>query len=359
MNTHLALTGIGAIMGGYFVWNLGMYLAALLRAMKWRDRLRLSAGLQPQIRQELIAFLAGSENHDAIKEFIRKSRRDVADALLSFQPTVAGSARDRLCALTIEHELIHDWCNDTRSKDSIIRRTAFARLAFVCAYEPCRRVAGELLRQALNDADREVRFYAWRALVQSGTIEEIEKLFEAALSESLLIRILLTEELRRFAISLCERAVVWALQSPESKRVLATLEILVAWERAVPIPDLGVLLSHGDRRIRIEALRLATLVPLERQDLRGIARMAVSDDPEAAVEAARTLGRVRFEGGLPELASAMRSGNALLARTAADAMAEIQGKGWATLEELSAGGDRMVAAAAAEALDRVHRKTRV
>jgi len=359
MITHLELTGVAALLGGYFVWNLGMYLVALLRAMKWRERARLSAQLQPRIRQELVSFLAGSENHEAIREFIRKSRLDVADALLSFQATVAGSARDRLCALTIEHELIHDWCTETRSKDPIIRRTAFARLAFACSYEPCRRVAGELLRQALNDPDTEVRFYAWRALVQSGTIEEIEKLFEASLSQSLLIRILLTEELRRFAISLCERAAIWALQSPESKRVLAALEILVAWERAVPIPDLGQLLSHGDRRIRIQALRLARLVPLERHDLRGIGRMVVSDDPEASVEAARTLGAVRFEGALPELAHAMRSGNALLARTAAEAMAEIPGKGWATLEELSAGGDLMAASAAAEALHRVRRKAEV
>ena len=187
MKTHLELTAVAVLLGGYFIWNLGMYMIALGRANKWRQRAKLSAALQPQIRQELVAFLSGSDNSATIKAFIAKSRRDVADALYSFQSTVRGGARDRLCELTIEHALIHDWCTDARSKDPMRRRTAFARLAFVCTYEPCRRVAGEIFERALNDADSEVRLFAWRTLVQSGTPEEIERLFESALSQSLLV----------------------------------------------------------------------------------------------------------------------------------------------------------------------------
>ena len=359
MNPRLELTAVEVLLGGYFVWNFGMFAVTLLRSLKWRKRARISAKVQPLIRQELIAFVAGSDNHTVIKQYLSKSRRDVADAMLSFQGTVAGGARDRLCELTIDHGLLKEWCNDARSKDPMRRRTAFARLAFVCTYEPCRRIAGDILAGALNDPDTEVRFYAWRSLVQSGTIEEIEQLFEAALSQTLLVRILLTEELRRFAVPLCERAVVWALESNDSEHILAALEMLVAWERAVPIPDLGRLILHNDRRIRIQALRLAPLVPLEEDDYGAIIRMLVGDDPDAAVEAARALGRVHFEGALPGLARALRSGNALLARTAADAMAQMPPKGWATLEEMTTSPNPITAGAAGEALDRAQRKAKV
>ncbi len=359
MNTHLELEVVAVLLGGYFVWNLGMFAVLLKRSMKWRERARISAELQPQIRQELVAYLAGSENGAVIKAFVDKSRRDVDEALLTFQGTVGGGARDRLCELSIQHALIYEWCTDARSKDPTRRRTAFARLAFVCAYEPCRRLAGDILQEALNDPDGEVRFYAWRSLVQSGSIEEIEKLFEAALSQSLLIRILLTEELRRYAVPLCERAAIWALQSNESERVLAALEMLVAWERAVPIPDLGNLIGHNDRRIRIQALRLAPLVPLEEADFAAIVRILVGDDPEAAVEAARTFGRLQFVGALPALARCLRSGNALLARTAAEALAQMPPLGWATLEEMTSSPSPITAGAAGESLDRAQRKARV
>jgi hypothetical protein len=354
--THLELTAVGVLLGVFAVWNLGMFAITLLRSIKWRKQALLSAELQPLIRQELIAYLAGSNDLTKLKEITQKSRRDVADGLMNFQSTVGGGARDRLCQFAIEQALIHDWCAEARSKEPILRRPAFARLAFVCSYEPCRRIAGDLLENALNDRDPEVKFYAWRALVQSGTIEEIEQLFEQALSQTLLIRILLTEELRRFAVPLCERAVIKALTSDDKERVLACLEMLVAWERAVPVPDLYALIDHPDRRIRIQALRLAPLVPLDHEDLGAIVRVLLGDDAEAAAVAAAAMGRVRFEEGLAGLARCLRSGNATLARAAAEAIAEMPPKGWSTLEELSASSDPLTAGAAAEALDRAHRK---
>ena len=292
---RLELTVVAILLGWWAVWNCGMFAITLLRALRWRKQARLSAALQPLIHQEIAVYLSGADDLTKLKEFCRKSRRDVADALMSFRKTVGGSARDRLCEFTIEQTLIHDWCADAKSKDPILRRPAFARLAFVCAYEPCRRVAGDFLEKALNDADPEVRFYAWRSLVQSGTIPEIEELFHAALSQSLLIRILLTEELRRFAVPLCERAVMKALKSDDRERVLACLEMLVAWERAVPVPDLHALIDSSDRRIRIQALHLAPLVPLEPADLGAILRALVGDDTDAATAAAMAAGRLRFD----------------------------------------------------------------
>jgi HEAT repeat protein len=357
--THFEFMVVAVLLGGYAIWNFGMFAVILMRSLKWRKQARLRAALEPLIRQELVGYLAGSDDLAKLKEYLHKSRRDVADALMSFRGTVAGGARDRLCEFTIEHALIHDWCADAKSKDPVRRRAAFARLAFVCAYEPCRRVAGDLLEKALNDADGEVRFFAWRALVQSGTIEEIEQLYDAALGQSLLIRILLTEELRRFAVPLCERAVMKALASEDKERVLAALEMLVAWERAVPVPDLYRLIESSDRRIRIQALRLAPLVPLESPDVGAILAVLVGDDAEAATAAATVAGRLQLEESLAGLARCLRSGQAGLARAAAEALAQMPDKGWLTLDELSASPNPLTAGAAFAALDRARRKASV
>jgi hypothetical protein len=355
---HLELTVVAVLLSGFAVWNFGMFAIALLRGLKWRQQARLSAQLQPEIRQELVAYLSGADDLTKLREFCRQSRRDVTDALMTFQGTVRGGARDRLCEFTIEQGLLHDWCDDARSKDPIRRRPAFARLSFVCAYEPCRRVAGDLLGKALNDADPEVRFFAWRSLMQSGTIKEIEQLFDSALAQSLLIRILLTEELRRFAVPLCERAVMKALNSEDKDRVLACLEMLVAWERAVPVPDLHALISSSDRRIRIQALRLAPLVPLEPEDLGAILRALVGDDMDVAAAAASAAGRLRFEEALPGLARCLRSTQPALVRASAEALAKMPPKGWATLEEMVVSSNLLTAGAAAEALESVQRKAK-
>jgi len=354
----LELTVVAALLAGFAIWDCGMYALILRRSLRRRDEMRLSAELQPQIREELVACLAGSGDRPKLQELCRRSRRDVSDALMSFRGTVAGGALDRLCEVALEMGLIKDWCEEARSKDAIHRRPAFAHLAFVCAFEPCRRQAGDLLESALADDDPEVCFCAWRALAQSGTIPEIERLFRAALSQPLLIRILLTEELRRFAVPLCERAVMIELKSENKERVLACLEMLVAWERSVPVPDLRFLIEHFDRRIRIQALRLAPLVPMELADLNAVIRVLLAEDPEVATAAAVACGRLQFEDSLPGLARCLRSKHAALARAAAEALAQMPPRGWNTLEELCQSPNPLTAGAAAEALERARRLAR-
>jgi hypothetical protein len=355
----LELTAVAALLSGFAVWTCGMYAVILLRAFRRRNELRLSAELQPQIREELVACLSGSGDRPKLKELCLRSRRDVSEALMSFQGTVAGGALDRLCEISMELGLIRDWCAEARAKKSVLRRAAFARLSFVCAFEPCRRLAGDLLEAALDDPDPEVRFCAWRSLARSGTVPEIEKLFSAALSQPLLIRILLTEELRRFAVPLCERAVILALKSEDKGRVLACLEMLVAWERSVPVPDLRFLIDSPDRRIRIQALRLAPLVPLEKADLSAIIQALLGEDVEATTAAAVACGRLQFEDALPALARCLRSKDAGLARAAAEALAQMPPKGWNTLREMCASPDPLTSGAAAEALERAQRQARV
>jgi HEAT repeat protein len=354
--TRVELSAFAVILCAYALWVAGMYAVAMVRSLSWRKRDQLSQELLPEIREALVDYLAGSDDLTKIRQFVKQSRRDVADALLGFQATVGGGARDRLCELALEQALVHDWCQDAHAKDVTRRRAAFERLSFVCAYEPCRRVAGETLSHALEDEDSEVRFSAAVAMLQSGGPGEIERVFELALTQNPLVRILLTEELRRYAGILCARAIPAVLASEDFHAVLATLEMLVAWERALPLNDLRCVLSHPHREIRLEALRLTPLVPLT-VDTQSAILDALSDpDPEIAIAACHSAARLRIEAAMPGLARCLRCGAADLARAAAAALAEMPPLGWTTLLELGSSGNPVTAGAAREALERVSGK---
>jgi hypothetical protein len=355
---RIELSVAGCLLGLYALFLIALFLVLRSRASGRRQRGIGTKTFTPQIRDALVDYLAGSNDQTKIREFARYRRAEFVDSLLEFHGTVGGSARDRLCDLALELALVHDWCQDAASKDQWTRRRAYARLSFVCAYEPCRRVAGDLLQQALQDADPEVRLSAARALVQSGTIDELGQVFRLAVSQSLLIRILLSEDLRRHATELCERVIPEVLKGNNQRHVIAALQILIAWERALPLPDLHRLLESNNRDIRLEALRLAKLVPLTPENRSALLRFLREGDEEENTLAALTAGRLRLQEALPALARCLRTGTSELAGIAASALAEMPPKGWQTLQQIAAGEDSAAIIAGA-ALDRGRRKAGV
>ena len=354
----IELSVAGCLVGLYALFLVGLFFVLRSRASGRRRRGIGTKAFTPQIRDALVDYLSGSNDETKIREFARSHRTEFTDALLDFHGAVGGSARDRLCDLALELGLVQSWCQEAGSKDRWIRRQAYHRLSFVCAYEPCRRVAGELLQAALSDPDAEVRLPAARALVQSGTIKEWKQVFQLAVTQSLLIRILLAEDLRRHAAELCEHAVPDVLKSDKPREVVAALQILVAWERALPLDGLHRLLESDNREIRLEALRLAKLVPLSSENRSALLRFLREGDEEENTVAALTAGRLRLQEALPALARCLRTGSSELAGIAASALAEMPPKGWQTLQQIAAGEDSAALIAAA-ALDRGRRKAGV
>ena len=351
MTSRAEFSTFALILAGYALWVVGMYAVALVRSYSWRRRDGLSQTLQPQIREALIDYVAGSDDRSRIRQFIRESRRDVGDVLLGFRNTVGGASRDRLCELALEQALVHDWCQEAHSRDLVRRRMAFDRLAFVSFNEPCRRVAGDMIAQAVEDRDPEVSFSSALALLESGGPSDVERVFRIALTRDRLVRILLAEELRRHAVLLCQRAIPGVLSGDDNAAVLAALEMLVAWERALPLDNLRPVLKHSNREIRLEALRLTTLVPLTADTQAAILESLSGDDPEFAAVACACAARLRVEAALPGLARCLRHGPAGLARAAAAALAALPPRGSTTLEELRGSDNPVTAAAAREALE--------
>ena len=152
-----ALSAALALVGAYISFLAVLLLAAMYRARLLRLRRAVSGKIRPTLDSALVAFLAGGTDISVFRQYIASHPADIAESILRFQTTVVGSARDRLCGLALSLGLVEAWCRQSRSRNVIRRRTAFANLAFACVFEPCRRVAGDLLLDALKDCDEEVR----------------------------------------------------------------------------------------------------------------------------------------------------------------------------------------------------------
>jgi hypothetical protein len=329
---------------------------AMLRAGRLRARRAAAAEIRPALHAALVDFLAGGKDDSSFRTYNRTHRADIAESILLFQGTVGGSARDRLCALALDLGLVQQWCEEGRSRDVIRRRAALAGLAFACVYEPCRRVAGEVLLGALKDDDEEVRLSACRGVLLAENPDQIKRLFELAIQPNLLTRIVLTEDLRRHALALAAGPVRAALRSGEARRERATLEILVAWERAVPLDDLREFLEHRDRDIRVLAFRLASFVSVNLDSRLALVRSLHDADAGIRGLAIVAVGRQKMTEAIPELALCLRREGLQQARQAAAALADMPPQGWRTLEELSTNSNPVTALAAGEALARARRE---
>lgn len=350
---RVALRVVVFLMGGFALVVGGLFGAAFFRGWYWKRKSRLSAKLSPKIRAALVEYLSGSDDLEPLRSLLLISRSDLIGTIVSFQDAVAGSARDRLCALALHLELLDEWRHAVRSTDVERRRAAFAGIAFACAYDPCRRAVGDLLVDALEDADPEVRVCAAQALARFGSPKEIELVFRTAIRGDLVTRVLVAGSLRPHAIELSRGAVVEALRSDSAAQILAALEMVVTWERALPLTGLDEMMLHRLPAIRIQALHAVPLVVASHENEAAVMRSLTDPDPEVAMAAAAAVGRLRLTAAVPLLARCCRSGNAALARTAAGAMAALPPQGWETLEELAASGDPVIAAASAETLARI------
>jgi hypothetical protein len=345
-----------ALVGVHLLFLFLLLGVAMLRARALRARRAVSAEVRPALHAALVEFLAGGKDDSIIRNYSQAHRGDIAESILLFQGTVGGSARDRLCELSLDLGLVQEWCEEGRSRDVIRRRTALANLAFACSYEPCRRFAAELMLDALQDDDEEVRLSACRGVLLSERPEQIKRLFEVALQPNLLMRIVLTEDLRRHALSLASGPVKAALSSGEAKRARATLDILVAWERAIPVDDLRELLEHRDREIRVLAFRLASFVTLDFESRLALLRSLNDEDAAIRGLAIVAVGRQKMTQAIPELARCLRLEGLQQARQAAAALGDMPPDGWRALEELSTNSNLVTALAAGEALARAKRE---
>ncbi len=345
------LTVLAVLLGLYGIFFVLLLMAACVRGGLWQRRRERSADLVPRIHELFIRYLAGNNDLAALRPAAAEHRADFESALMMLQTTIGGGARDRLCSLLLELGLVHQWCEDSRSGNLSTRRRAFSRLAFACYHEPCRRVAGDLLVRALENADREIALSATRAVIHAGDPLEIQQVFEFLIRQDLRSRILLHDELRPHAVALSQHPIPELLASGDRELVLSTLQTLAAWERALPLRHLDRLLESDDRDIRLAALRLAPFVPLSRQNREAIVRALSEPDADVSVTALVTAMRLHLEESLQHAPRLLQAAPAEVTRVVAEGLADLPA-GAALLRQMEAAPDSIAASAARHALSR-------
>jgi hypothetical protein len=355
----LAILSIALILTGFYaLLVLYLFLAALIARSRSERRQREADRVRPQIASAVVDFAAGNNDLKPLRLFAKTHREVLEECLLQHHAAMRGESRDRLSELALDLALVHAWCEEARSGNVVRRRAALSRLAVVSAHEPSRRLSGEILHQALRDPDRECFLEAARALVHSEQVYAVAEVFQLSVSLPLIVRAILAQELRAWALPLCESAVPKALASGDSRRVQATLELVAAWECAVPLTGLAPLAAHPDTAIRVLALKVLPLTPDSGEAEAIVLRALAGEREDVSVAAAGAAGRMKLESAVAPLARCLRTGQVALARAAAAALAQMPPLGWETLQELSRHGNPVAASAALEALERARKGVR-
>jgi hypothetical protein len=309
----------------------------------------------PEIASAVVDFASGNNDPSRVRAFLKGHRDPLENCLLQYHATLSGEGRNRLGELALDLGLVQRWCSDAVARSPHRRQRALSRLAMVATHEPSRRLSEEILHNALKDRDELARLEAARTLIHSGDEDDVAKIFHLAIEHSLIVRIMLADELRKHLLPLCQSVIPQVLRSNDTPKIAACLELLAAWERAVPLAEVAQLARYSDRQVRLRALRVLPLAPGGPESTMAVERALIEDDEEICVAAANAAGRMRLEGVLGPLARCLRSGKVDLSRAAASALAALPPRGWETLSELSDYADSVTASAALEALERARK----
>jgi HEAT repeat protein len=267
--------------------------------------------------------------------------------LAQFLPLVTGIEYQRLCELTVEIGLVSQWEKRYGAGSTAQRKSAIEHLTHV------RHVAAlGTLVLALSDHDESIRIRASSALVRSGVVPQVEKVFAFALTQPLLVRALLAEELRPHLPLLCAQAIPAILSSGSRDQILRTLELVQAWRRGLELPFLSTLLRNPDPEIRTKAWQVLPFVEATDDLTENISEAILDGTESVSAAAAAAAGRMRLASAVPALTRQLRGGSDTVVLAAARALSRTGSNGLSVLEAEVMGGTRSSAAAALEALEK-------
>jgi hypothetical protein len=304
-----------------------------------------AARVSPCIREFQALHAAGNNHLEDIRQIQVAYPREVEQCLVEFLRMVRGGGREVLAQLASDLRLIKQWQRQFRSRNLARRKKAVAHLALVP-----RKFAGDVLQQALSDPDESVRMHAARHMVSNLEPGELPQVFALVVNGSLVARMVLAEDLRPYALELSREAIPAVLAGGEPAAALAALQVLRAWGKFLPLPQVYPLLRHADAAVRVAALDIVPLVPrlaqLEAEILHAL------NDPAEQVRsaAARTAATLNVSGAMPQLTRCLHDQDARTAAAAAYALAQLGADGCRILEQEMLTGSLLAASAALEAL---------
>jgi len=320
---------------------LALYLIAQRSYTRFQKN--IADQLRPALQENITALAFSGQAWPVAVPKQRLARRVLEECLSVALSGLRDSGRERLSQFAWDQGFARQWQRDYRVSDPVQRKRSLALLAAVSRAE-----SHAVMQEALQDADPAIRTEAARALLAAGDAATADRVFRAVLNESLLVRVLLTADLKRHARFLLSETIPAVLAESPSAQIVHCLEILSAWKLAIPGFDIAPLLERLEHLPLVVALLPYVQVP---EAVEEHLRLALEKpDIEVRCAAAHAAGQLKLHALLPTLLPLLNL-NARLAAASARALAQMGPEGERHLHAVLAAGERKASAAALEALE--------
>jgi hypothetical protein len=294
------------------------------KSFRYIARLR-AIRITPAILETLALVCVGEGDRDHLRWLAQHHPQTFQLIFTEFLSSFGGEINMQLRILAVELGLVDRWRDAVRSRNLMTQKTALANLG---------RTGQAIELALLRHPVEQTRIEAACGLLASGSPEAPSMVFKMLPYQSLLGRIRLADSLRPFAAEICERYLADGLRSADPRCVRASVDLLRAWERWIPIDRFWPILAERDIDLRlaaVPALRYASSSDDEAaQNIFGLLQF---QDERVNASAAKAASDMGISTSLPLLVNQLRNGGRVSSLAAARALAALGTEGRELLEK--------------------------
>ena len=305
--------------------------------------------IRPAIEQRIMGFAFTGEIWSTSVPKRGPARRVLEGCIAHALTGLKDSAKDRIAQFALDCGFVNQWVKDSTSSDPEKRKQAISRLGLVPQVADSKMA----IHAALKDKQPTIRAEAARAVLSTAEPHDVDQVFRSALCDSLLVRVLLTSDLKRHARLLVANTIPLVLAENLTSDTKNCLELLNAWRLAIPALDSTLMLKqHRDPVALAIVLALLPYMTIGDSIEDDVLAELESDSLEVQCAAAGAVGYLKLERLIPALVRLLDH-NVNLALAASFALARMGVQGVRKLELILSGPDRKAAAVAMEALENI------
>jgi HEAT repeat protein len=298
-------------------------LSMLAKSIRYIARVH-AAGISPEIRATLAGVVAGGGDRERLRWLAQHHRRPFEIIFTEFLSSFGGQINSELRILAVELGLAERWRHAIRSRNFLVQKTALANLG---------RIGDAIDSRLLRHPVEQIRIEAACALLASGSADAPAQVFKMLPDQSLLGRIRLADGLRPFATEICGSYLADGIGSSDARGAKASLDLLCAWERWIPVEGFSHLVAKRDIELRLAALpALRYACAWDQKAVSVIVELLEFPDERVHAPAAKAASDMGISTLIPLLVNQLREGGPVSALAAARALADMGSEGRDLLE---------------------------
>jgi len=295
----------------------------LAKSIRYVARVR-AVSISPEIRNTLASVSIGDGDRERLRWLSQHHPRPFEIIFTEFLSSFSGQINLALGILAVELGLAERWRHSSRSRNFLVQKTALANLG---------RIGHAIDPRLLRHPVEQTRIEAACALLASGSADAPAQVFKMLPDQSLLGRIRLADSLRPFATEICERYLADGIRSPDARRARASVDLVCAWERWIPIEGFSRLVTERDIELRLAALpALRYACAREQEAASEIVELLEYPDERVHGPAAKAASDMGISESIPLLVKQLRGDGPVSALAAARALADMGSEGRDLLE---------------------------